>query len=255
MNPEYPRLVLSYVDWLRSNTQLADIDGVCEITTPFLDRHNDHIQIYIEAKNNGTFELHDDGYTITDLKLSGCSLSTTNRKQMLDMILKGFNVSEKDEILFVDADKNTFPHRKHALLQAILTVNDMFMTSKQHVARFFLEDVAQFLDASDVRYTPDVSFPGKSGFNHRFDFVIPRSKDHPERVLRAINNPNKDSATALLFAWTDTKDNRAKDSRVYAILNDTERPLHPDLLSAFGQYDVSTILWSERQKYVETLAA
>lgn len=255
MNREYQSLVESYVEWLRSSIQLVDVGGVCEITTPFLDRHNDHIQIYVEAKGNGAYHLHDDGYTISDLKLSGCGLLTTNRQQMFETILKGFNVSEKDEILFVEADRNTFPHRKHALLQAILTVNDMFMTAKHHVARFFLEDVTQYLDAASVRYTPDVSFPGKSGFNHRFDFVIPRSKSQPERILRAINNPNKDAATALLFAWTDTKDNRSKDSKIYAILNDSERSLNNDVLSAFAHYDVQTILWSERDRHVQALAA
>jgi hypothetical protein len=255
MNPEYQRLVKSYVEWLRGQTQLADVDGVCEITTPFLDRHNDHIQIYVQAKDGGAYELHDDGHTISDLRMSGCNLTTTHRKQMLDTILKGFNVSEKDEILFVEANKQTFPHRKHALLQAILAVNDMFMTAKHHVARFFLEDVTQFLDAANIRYTPDVSFPGKSGFNHRFDFVIPRSPKQPERIIRAINNPNKDAATALLFAWTDTKENRTHNSQVYAILNDTEKQLNNDVLSAFRQYDVHTILWSEREKHVEVLAA
>lgn len=255
MTTEYQKLVDSYVDWLRNRTQLADVDGVCEITTPFKDRHNDRIQIYVQAKESGTYELHDDGYTISDLKMSGCTLTTNHRQQMLDVVLKGFGVREKDDVLLVDATKDTFPQRKHALIQAILTVNDMFMTAKHHVARFFLEDVAQFLDSNSVRYTPDVVFPGRSGFNHRFDFVIPRSKTQPERIIRAINNPNKDAATTLLFAWTDTKENRSKDSHVYAILNDTERPLNNDVLSAFAHYDVRTILWSERQKYAETLAA
>lgn len=255
MNPEYQRLVAAYVEWLRSHMQLADVDGTCEITTPFLDRHNDHIQIYVEAKANGMYELHDDGYTISDLKLSGCNLSTNHRQQMLETILRGFNVFEKDEILFVEANRITFPHRKHALLQAILHVNDMFMTAKHHVARFFLEDVTQFLEAANIRYIPDVSFPGRSGFNHRFDFVIPRSKQHPERIIRAINNPNKDAATALLFAWTDTKENRTHNSQVYAILNDTGRQLNNDVLSAFRHYDVRTVLWSERDKYIDALAA
>ena len=255
MSLEYQRLVDSYVQWLRNRTQLVDVEGGIEITTPFMDRHNDRIQIYVETKGSGQYELNDDGYTIADLKMSGCNLATAHRRQMLDVILKGFSVTEKDEILLVEATIDNFPQRKHSLIQSILTVNDMFMTAKHHVARFFLEDVTQFLDANTVRYTPDVVFPGKSGFNHRFDFVIPRSNKQPERIIRAINNPNKDAATALLFAWTDTKENRTKNARVYAILNDTEKQLNADVLSAFHQYDVHTILWSERDKYAESLAA
>src|SRR5688572_28238432 len=133
MNPEYESLVESYVQWLRNRTQLADVDGVCEITTPFKDRHNDRIQIYVQAKQGSGYELHDDGYTISDLKMSGCALTTPNRVQMLDVIVNGFGVQVANEILSIEATRENFPQRKHSLLQAILTVNDMFMTAKHQV--------------------------------------------------------------------------------------------------------------------------
>lgn len=65
------------------------------------------------------------------------------------------------------------------------------------VTSLFLEDVAERLTESDVRFTPDVKFTGKSGYDYRFDFVIPRSSAQPERVLRAANHPTKDAAKTL----------------------------------------------------------
>jgi hypothetical protein len=44
-------------------------------------------------------------------------------------------------------------------------------------------------------------------------------------------------------------------SRFYVFLNDTERPPNPDLLSAFQEYEVRTISWSQRSQHVEELAA
>ncbi len=35
--------------------------------------------------------------------------------------------------------------------------------------------VVTWLDVHDVRYTPKVKFTGKTGFDHLFDFVIPKS--------------------------------------------------------------------------------
>lgn len=61
-----------------------------------------------------------------------------------------------------------------------------------------------------------------SGFTHHFDFVIPKSPSQPERIIKAINHPNKDAATSLLFSWTDTKETRPARSAMYAILNDTD---------------------------------
>jgi hypothetical protein len=137
----------------------------------------------------------------------------------------------------------------------MLAVNDMFVAAKHRVATLFFEDVGHFLDNNDVRYAPNVEFTGKSGFIHKFDFLIPKSRKMPERLLRAINNPARDTTTSLLFSWTDTKEVRSPDSRCYAMLNDAERAVNPDLLSALDGYGVRPILWSQREQYVPELAA
>lgn len=95
---------------------------------------------------------------------------------------------------------------------------------------------------------------GKTGFTHHFDFV-PKSVAHPERIIKAINHPNKDAATSLLFSWTDTKQTRPARSAMYAILNDTERPLNADVLAALEHCDVQTVPWTKRQEHATKLAA
>ena len=47
LNANAAKLVDNYYSWLRERTQLKDLDRAVEITTPFLDRHNDYIQIYL----------------------------------------------------------------------------------------------------------------------------------------------------------------------------------------------------------------
>ncbi len=49
------------------------------------------------------------------------------------------------------------------------------------VLSLFYEDVVTWLDLHEIRYTPKVKFTGKSGFDHLFDFVIPKSRSSPER--------------------------------------------------------------------------
>jgi len=254
MNGDCEDLISAYLTWLRGRIQFRDIEGVCEITTPFLDRHNDRIQIYVH-RINGHLKISDDGNTVADLEMSGCSIDTPNRKAMLQVILNGHGVRQENGELFVDAMPETFPQKKHSLVQAILNVNDMFMTAKHRVDRFFREDVAAFLDDNGVRYSPDVAFQGKTGFSHHFDFVIPKSKNEPERILKTVNHLNKDSATSLLFSWTDTKDIRPPKSIVYAIFNDVERAPSPDAVSALEQYDVRTIPWTKRALFAPQLAA
>ena len=137
------------------------------------------------------------------------------------MTLNGFEVKLKDGALMVMASKDDFPMRKHNLVQAMLAVNDLFYLASPMVSSLFLEDVVAWLDENEIRYTPNVKFTGKSGYDHLFDFVIPKSKKQPERVIQAINRPSRNEAHAVAFAWFDTRDVRPLDCRAYAILNDS----------------------------------
>lgn len=247
-------LVNDYIEWLRHKITMEDINGICEITTPFLDRHNDLLQIYVKQENGGLV-LTDDGYTITDLRLSGCELTTKKRRQVLNSILNGFGVQLDGDELFVNAKLDNFPQKKHNLIQAMLSINDLFVLARPMVESFFKDDVERYLRLNEIRYTPSANFMGKSGFAHSFDFVIPASRTEPERILRAINQPSRQNTTSLMFSWDDIKEVRSPDSTAYGVLNDTEHSVNPDIISALQQYNIKTLLWSERNKYIEELAA
>ena len=218
---EIQRLLEDYLVWLKDRTTLRQLDDWVEITTPYLDRHNDYIQIYA-TKQKGSYLLTDDGYTMTDLEQCGCKLDSRKRQDLLKMTLNGFGVQLRDNALEIHASNENFPLRKHNLVQAMLAVNDVFYLAVPMVASLFHEDVVNWLDLHEVRYTPNVKFTGKSGYDHVFDFVIPKSPRQPERILKTINRPNRDTAQVVAFSWIDTKEVRSPDSKAYAFLNDTE---------------------------------
>jgi len=62
--------------------------------------------------------------------------------------------------------------------------------------------------------------------------VIPKSRREPERILKTINRPNRDTAQVVAFSWIDTKEVRPTESRAYAILNDSEHPISESVLDA-----------------------
>ena len=251
---EIRALMDQYVAWLRSKTTLRQVADWIEITTPYLDRHNDYLQIYAR-RQNGNYILTDDGYILDELELSGCKLESPKRLALLQMTLNGFGVKLVNGAMEVRASKDDFPMRKHNLVQAMLAVNDLFYLASPIVSSLFLEDVIAWLDENEIRYTPNVKFTGKSGYDHLFNFVIPKSKRQPERILQAINRPSREEAGATAFAWIDTKEVRASDSRAYALLNDSERAVSPSVMDALQSYDVQPIPWSKRQAVVEELTA
>jgi hypothetical protein len=143
----------------------------------------------------------------------------------------------------------------HNLVQAMLAVDDLFYLAEPVVTSLFLEDVAEWLTEGGVRYTPDVKFTGKSGYDYRFDFVIPRSSAQPERVLRAVNHPTNDAARTLAFAWIDTLQARRADSVAFALLNDSEQPVGTSVLEALEAWDITPVVWSKRAEVADRLAA
>jgi hypothetical protein len=251
-----PDLVSDYVSWLRDKTQVRVLtNGWHEITSPFVDQHNDMVQIYARRTDDGCIVITDDGYTIADLASSGCDVdSSPKRKALLTSILNGFGVQRRGSALHVVASELDFPSKKHALLQAMLAVNDMFMLAQANVVNMFLEDVFSWLDLHDIRYTPHAKFAGLTGFDHVFEAVIPKSRQSPERLLKAISNPTKDRVQSAIFAWTDIRQVRPEGARLYTIVNDG-RNVPPTALDAFAAYDIEPVLWSSRGSYVAALAA
>lgn len=254
MMDEIQKLLDAYLAWLKDKTVVRQVKEWVEITTPYIDRHNDYLQIYAKKDNSG-FILTDDGYVIEDLRQSGCELESKKRKELLQLTLNGFGVKLEGDNLVVHASPDNFALRKHNLVQAMLAVNDLFYLAVPMVKSLFLEDVTSWMDLNDIRYTPRVKFTGKSGYDHLYDFVIPASRRQPERILKAINRPSRDTAEIVAFAWIDTKEVRPPNSRAYTLLNDMEHTPSVSVLDALRNYDVNPVLWSQREQVREELAA
>jgi Domain of unknown function DUF1829/Domain of unknown function DUF1828 len=252
---EMSKLIDDYLHWLKDKTILKEVEEKwVEITTPHLDRHNDCLQIYVK-KNDEGYLLTDDGYIISDLLMSGCSLNSSKRQKMLKTALAGFGVQLEGEELIVRAGANDFPLKKHNLIQAMLTVNDFFYFASPHVTGVFFEDVSKWMDLRGIRYTPNVKFAGKSGYDHQFDFVIPKSHSQPERIIQMINNPRKNAVESLVFKWGDTRETRSPESKMFALLNNAQITVHEAVIDALHRYDIQTILWTKHEKAEEILIA
>jgi hypothetical protein len=254
MIQDIQRLMDAYHTWLKEKSSLRHIDGWVEITTPYLDRHNDCLQIYAKRADGG-FLLTDDGYTIDDLEQGGCKLESRKRQDLLTMTLNGFGVQLNGKALQVRASPENFALRKHNLLQAMLAVNDMFFLAAPVVTSLFYEDVVAWLDVHDIRYTPKVKFTGKTGYDHLFDFVIPKSRLQPERILQTISRPNRETAQSVVLSWVDTKEVRSADSRAYVLLNDSEHVVSASVVEALRSYSVHPVPWSARNSVFRELAA
>ena len=253
---EIQPLLDEYWKWLKDRTHLRESDDWIEITTPFLDRHNDYIQIYAKYQNEEII-LTDDGYILADLEQSGYKINTENRQALLKTTINGFGVKTSDVnggSLEIRASPENFALQKHNLVQAILAVNDLFLLSSPTRTNVFTETVLQWLEDLNIRNITNLKFTGQSGFDHRYDFVIPQSEKMPERAVRIINRPNRNAIQNTVFAWIDTKETRPIDSMAYAILNNSDQQIEENFTSALEQYNINPILWSDKDEKIEQFA-
>ena len=254
MIDEIQSLLEQYRTWLRDKTSIREVNEWVEITTPYMDRHNDLLQIYAKRSRDG-FLLTDDGYILDDLEQSGCRMEGNHRLALLAVTLNGFGVQKEGNELQVQVSRETFARRKHNLLQAMLAVNDLFYLAQPRVASLFYDDVVTWLDKSQIRYVANAKFTGASGYDHLYQFSIPKSTRQPERMLRTINRPTREQAQIAAFSWIDIRDVRPEGARTYAILNDSSHSVSPNVLEAMRSYEVLPIVWSERERVREELAA
>lgn len=255
MIDEVHTLIQKYMAWLQDKTVVHRVsDEWAAITTPHLDRHNDYIRIYVRKRDDG-FILTDGGYVIDDLEQSGCPLDTPKRAELLKAVLAGFGVRNEGGQLVVSATPESFAIRKHNLLQAMLAVDDLFYLAQPNVVSLFYEDVTDWFEQNDIRYSANIKLAGKTLYDHHFDFVIPKSRTQPERIVQTINRPSRDVALATAFKWVDTREVRPPGSLLYAMLNDQEHVVSQAVSDALKSYDVRPVLWSEREEARAELAA
>jgi hypothetical protein len=124
--------VLEYFngDWLWDHLFVTfDDDNSVVIRTPFLNRHNDYIDLYVTEKD-GKLYLSDDGYTLIPLTASGIK-----GKTVLDCLATygvSVDLSTSTREMTIGFTKETFSQAIHSLLQAILTINGMIEATRHN---------------------------------------------------------------------------------------------------------------------------
>lgn len=252
-------IIDGYAEWWRKGVDVYQAgDSVC-LVCPMLDRNNDHMSIYLaDDPETGGYVLTDIGATISDLDASGCDiLSSESRREKLEQTLCGFGLKREGAELYVKAGEDNLFQRMNMLMQGMASVDDLFFTAKDSVRRIFLDDVADWLDSNKIRYSTNASFAGRSGFETKFDFVIPKTVDiAPERLIRAVGNPNEASIKNALFGWDDISAVRG-NSKLYLFLDSTGKGEVPQsLMQACIAYNTHPVSWPEgADEVLSSLAA
>ncbi len=246
-------LVNSYVEWIRKGISLREVgNGWHEVVTPFLNHRNDMIELYLKQEKEQIL-ISDGGNTLNELILNGVDIERSKKRtDELNTILRSFGVSKNgNNELFARTDVKKFPEVKHRIIQAVLSIDDMFMLSSPKVESYFIEDVTTFFDLNEVIFVKDVTFVGKSGFSHKFDFTLPKIKQRKEVAIKTINTPRKDRIESVMWMIEDTRLLRPETDGLVIINDENEIP--NDIRQALMEYKIPFFEWSKRLENLNIL--
>ncbi len=243
-------LMEDYYAFLKEKTlvTVSNSSTWVEISTPFVGLFNDTVDIYAKKEGNKII-LSDDGNTLRDLELSGLEITRSpKRKEILDRILINYGVRINNEELTTEATERDFPQKKLNLISAISETSDMYYLAKHTVASVFREDVKAYLDEQELIYTPYFISKGSTGLEFTFDFQI--AYRNTEIVIKSFNSVNKMNLPHFLFTWDDIKKVREQQTQKeiigLAVINDIDREVSDEYLSALDNKGAQYILWSQR---------
>ncbi|WP_175637040.1 DUF1828 domain-containing protein [Oceanobacillus sojae] len=243
--------------WNKDHLSFKNQGDFIEITTPFVDMHHDLIQLYlVEKKEKTPYVLTDDGYILNELQMLGVDVNNTQkRKDFFEITLKVFGVEynkNSNELYVTFNTLEDYPKRQHNLLQCIIKISDMLLTSKNTVVSIFTEEITNYFETKNVIFSPNLGFIGKTGNQQTFDFVIPHSPKKNEKLIKAVNKPASDNYTNTLFPFTDVQSIRS-NSEFIVIANDVNTPIADKFQSSLTNWEVKVLPWSQREDWVNDL--
>ena len=123
----------NYLSFLEGRTHQKEISpGIYRFTLPFLDRHNDQVEVYIK-RNADDFTITDDGYTVADLELSGVNIfANEKRKRIYRQILQTYGISESENHeLYVTGNISELATKKHMIAQCMQEIGKLFFLAQK----------------------------------------------------------------------------------------------------------------------------
>ncbi|HHP7503837.1 TPA: DUF1828 domain-containing protein [Staphylococcus aureus] len=248
-----------YFNWLKQNYIFKELDSSTEITTPFKNHLNDFIRIYADTLPNNEICLSDDGLTINELEMLGIDINTKTRTKLIQNILNQFNLKLVDKEITADVKNESFAQSKHNLIQGILKIYDLTLTTKSNVTNIFYEEVFEFLYDREIRGLAQVSVSGESGLKYSIDYIVSETKSQPEKLVNFTNNLDFNKITNEAYIYRDIKPNRPSRNKLEPIMliivNDVDHPINERAQTVAEHENLEILKWSNKSKIIETLTS
>lgn len=244
-------LVDDYVNWLRKQYRVNNLGDTEEIVTPFTNSIGDNITIYVSSNPDNSITLTDDFDTLGDLEMMGINLAVSTREKYLKNVLKDYGVQCVDKELFITGSKADFPKMKQRLVEAIIHIDDIFMTRKENITNIFKEEVYDYFDKNDFGGLKTYRPYGASGNDYVVDYTIPQKTNRPFRFINFTNTSSFSNIATAGATYGDISNGQEyslKNSEFIIIYNSKQANPSDKSINIANQYNLRLIPWDDKKQ-------
>jgi len=238
-----------YLNWINQSNYTDLNNNWIEIKTPFTDFTGSYIYLFAK-ENNGKYYLTDYGNILNELDMHNIQIKGQRKKLLKKTLLnQKCDIGKNNDIYIEFSDINDFPKYKHQLIQSLINISDLFLTSKSNVKNLFIFDVMEFLDKNEISYSSQpYTLKGQSKLANNFDLNIGQIKKRniPTLHTRILNQVTDNTLKSLIFAVNDLF--LSKNEKIATILNNDIK-INKDDIKILRNANIEVIDWKYHTEY------
>jgi hypothetical protein len=232
-------------------------DG-CFLATPFYLPDNTRLGVHLTERSNGTPEVTDHGETFDGLFTSGVTVAPDDKRlvtigQRFGVEIDGGEISKATAGLHLD-------EAIEAVVHAMLDMAYLVYTRRTRAVPNFQAEVEFRLMGLERRYDRRFEVVGQTDI-HTFDYRLfgRRAPLLVEALSAASRQASWEQARLTSFKVLDTRRVTGDDYQFACVIDDRtpdqQEAVTERALRTLREYVDSVVLWSEREKVDELLAA
>jgi len=248
----------SYLAGIRSRYVVREEDGGCLLETPFYLPDNSRLGVHLIEHTDGTFEVTDFGGTFEGLFTRGVTVAADDRR--LVTIGQRFGVEIGGGEISKASGADALDEAIDAVVHAMLDVAYLVYTRRTRAAPNFDAEFEHLLIDRGRRYDKRFEVPGQTD-THTFDYrLVGRRIPKLVETLSATSRQGSwEQARLTSFKVLDTRKVTGNDFQFVCLVDDRtadqQDAVTDRTLRTLREYLDAVVLWSERQRVEELLAA
>src|SRR5258708_15110106 len=196
-------LLHNYLEFMEQGFEIIEVDGECQVTTPFWRPDGDHISIYAKASGESV-RLTDHGETFDWLFSVGAEVDGDNKRgELMQRLATRYGITVFREELLLEANLVEIGSAVHRFLSAITSMCQLVLLRQQRGKTTFKDEVTLFLLENHQVFSSNYKVQGKT-MEHKIDFYLDSGRNILAEALTATSlSAASDGVKKVSFEWVD----------------------------------------------------